>query len=317
MGDDMHERDLEKALIENLKRFLIELGTGFAFLGQQYILTVAGKDYRPDLIFYHTHSHRHVVIDLKVTEFEPEYIGKLQFYISAIDAQLKTPQDNPTIGLIICKSAKPLVVEYALSNTGRPMAVSEYKIPSAFKRDFPSAKELESVLEISDNILTDVDRRLIDIKKKAFESEEPEKKTAKRVHIVFKTSFAPLFNQLLIEENKISTLFHDTEFVWVAENKKAFKTWEQFSALFKGKNEVGHVRFETWFNGFKKAKTDAFGSNNRLEIIFADYHYEIKVEHLLTIKKMYQQKLESDELNEIIKIMTSKILDEIDRRTTI
>ena len=144
------EKELENALIEHVTRFLLELGAGFSYIGRQYKLEVGGDDYYIDLLFYHTRLHCFVVIELKAVKFKPEFAGKLNFYVSAVDGILKTEQDNPTIGLIICKSKNDVVVEYALKDIHKPIGVSEYLItknlPIEFQSSLPSIEQIEAEL---------------------------------------------------------------------------------------------------------------------------------------------------------------------------
>jgi predicted nuclease of restriction endonuclease-like (RecB) superfamily len=144
LGPDVSERQLEKALTERLKDFLLELGRGFAFVGEQHHLDVAGEDYYLDLLFYHLHLRCYVVIDLKVVPFKPEFVGKMNFYLSAVDDQLRHPDDQPPIGLILCKERNRVVVEYALRDTTRPMGVATYRVlPRKLKGELPTAREIE------------------------------------------------------------------------------------------------------------------------------------------------------------------------------
>ncbi len=144
------EKELEDALIEHVTRFLLELGAGFSYIGRQYKLEVGDDDYFIDLLFYHTRLHCFVVIELKAVKFKPEFAGKLNFYVSAVDGILKTEQDNPTIGIIICKSKNDVVVEYALKDIHKPIGVSEYLItknlPAAFQSSLPSIEQIEAEL---------------------------------------------------------------------------------------------------------------------------------------------------------------------------
>ena len=144
------EKELEDALIEHVTRFLLELGAGFSYIGRQYKLEVGGDDYFIDLLFYHTRLHCFVVIELKAVKFKPEFAGKLNFYVSAVDGILKTEQDNPTIGIIICKSKNDVVVEYALKDIHKPIGVSEYTItknlPIEFQSSLPSIEQIEAEL---------------------------------------------------------------------------------------------------------------------------------------------------------------------------
>ena len=153
LSADAHERDLERGLLAHLRSFLLELGVGFSFVGSQYPLEVAGEDYRIDLLFYHLKLRCFVVIDLKGGAFKPEYTGKMNFYLAAVDDLLKHPSDQPSIGLILCKSKKELVVEYALRNTTTPMGIAEFqyleKLPEEFKGSLPTIDEIEAELEAS------------------------------------------------------------------------------------------------------------------------------------------------------------------------
>lgn len=144
------EKELEDALIDHLTKFLLELGAGFSYIGRQQRIEVAGDEYYLDLLFYHVKLHCYVVIELKAIKFKPEFAGKLNFYVSAVDGILRTDQDNPTIGILICKSKNDTVVEYALKDINKPIGVSEYTItrslPDKFKSSLPSIEELEREL---------------------------------------------------------------------------------------------------------------------------------------------------------------------------
>ena len=150
LAEDAHERDVETGLVEHIQKFLVELGIGFAFVGRQYPLDIGGNDYRLDLLFYHLKLRCFVVIDLKGGEFKPEYAGKMNFYLAAVDDTLKHPTDQPSIGLILCKSKTEVVVEYALRGTTTPMGISEFthlvKLPDEFKGTLPSIEEIEAEL---------------------------------------------------------------------------------------------------------------------------------------------------------------------------
>ncbi|MCW8450619.1 PDDEXK nuclease domain-containing protein [Legionella quinlivanii] len=144
------ERDLEQGLIEHITQFLLELGAGFAYIGRQVPLQVGEREFFIDLLFYHTRLHCYLVVELKNVDFEPEHVGKLNFYIKAVDAQLRRQGDEPTIGLLLCKSHDKLVVEYALSDVNKPIGVSEYQItqslPEELKSSLPTVEEIEAEL---------------------------------------------------------------------------------------------------------------------------------------------------------------------------
>lgn len=146
--EEMVERDIEQALIKDVTKLLLELGTGFAFLGNQYHLNIGGEDFYVDLLFYNLNLRCYVVIELKTGEFKPEYVGQLNFYLSAVDSVLKKELDNSTIGLLLCKTKNNLVAEYSLKDISKPIGVSEYKItdnlPDEFEKQLPSIEDIQS-----------------------------------------------------------------------------------------------------------------------------------------------------------------------------
>ncbi len=152
LGKEAQERELENALVKHIREFLLELGVGFAFIGSQFPIQVSGKEYRLDLLFYHFRLHCFVVIDLKTVEFEPEFSGKMNFYVSAVDDLMRNPQDNPTIGIVLCKTQDNTIVEYALRDVNKPIGVSTYQLrdalPESLKGNLPTIEELETQLNV-------------------------------------------------------------------------------------------------------------------------------------------------------------------------
>lgn len=150
LSEKAKEHDLEQKLVENITQFLLELGKGFAYLGRQSSIKVGKKEYRTDLLFYHIHLKAYIIIELKMKEFEPEFIGKLNFYISAIDQLIKRPDDNSTIGILLCKNKDNFEVEFALKDVNKPIGVSEFtykELPGQIKQALPSAEELKNELK--------------------------------------------------------------------------------------------------------------------------------------------------------------------------
>lgn len=151
VGKEAHEREIERELVSHITKFLLELGTGFAFVGQQYPLEVGGEDFFIDLLFYHLKLRCYVVIELKNTKFKPEYAGKLNFYLSVVDDLVKHPSDNPSIGILLCKDKNKAIAEYALKDVNKPIGVSSYElteaIPENLKTSLPTIEELEAELE--------------------------------------------------------------------------------------------------------------------------------------------------------------------------
>ena len=150
LHDDALEKAVEDELLKHITEFLLELGKGFAFVGSQYKIEISEKDYFIDLLFYHLELRSFIVIDLKSGKFKPEYAGKLNFYLSAIDSQLKKSFDNQSIGIILCKKKDKIEAEYALRDINKPMGISEYRlndiIPENFKTRLPSIEEMENGL---------------------------------------------------------------------------------------------------------------------------------------------------------------------------
>ena len=149
---DTKELDIERELTANITKLLLELGQGFAFVGREYHLEIDNEDYYIDLLFYNLKVRSYVVIELKTTEFKPEYAGKLNFYLSAVDKYVKNENDNPTFGILLCKDKKKVTAELALKDINKPIGVSEYKIlseiPEFLENTLPSMEDIEKRLEI-------------------------------------------------------------------------------------------------------------------------------------------------------------------------
>lgn len=158
LGKDAHEREVEKALVNHIERFLLELGEGFAFLGRQYHLQVEDQDFYLDLLFYHIKLRSFLIVELKSGKFKPEYAGKMNFYLSAVDDLLRQPGDNPSIGLILCRSKVGVLAEYALRDMSKPIGLAEYKLtellPKEIKTLLPTIEELE--VELSKELKDDI-----------------------------------------------------------------------------------------------------------------------------------------------------------------
>lgn len=152
LGSEARERDLELGLLDHIQKFLLELGVGFAFVGRQFHLEIGGQDYYLDLLFYHLRLRCYVVIDLKMEAFKPEFAGKMNFYLSAVDDQLRHADDKPAIGLLLCKERDNLTVEYALRDLKKPIGVAKWQtklvesLPKNLKGSLPTIAEIESEL---------------------------------------------------------------------------------------------------------------------------------------------------------------------------
>ena len=150
MGDDAHEREVQRGLVAHINQFLLELGQGFAYYASNYAFKLSSKTYELDLLMYHTRLHCYVVIEIKRDEFKPKDAGQLNFYLSAIDKLLKAPEDNPTIGILLCEKKDRVIAEYALQDINKPMGISEYellrKLPKEIRGALPTIEEIEAEL---------------------------------------------------------------------------------------------------------------------------------------------------------------------------
>ena len=171
LGPDLLERDLERSLIQHVRDLILELGKGFAFVGSQYHLEIGGQDFFLDLLFYHLRLRCYIVIDLKIEEFKPEFAGKMNFYLSAVDDLLRRSEDQPSLGLILCKERNKLVVEYALRDMSKPMGVAEYRLtqalPERLKSELPTNEDLAAELPLLDllTLRIQLERRLAELAK--------------------------------------------------------------------------------------------------------------------------------------------------------
>ena len=158
-------------MIEHVRDFILELGKGFAFVGSQYPLEVGGQDFFNDLLFYHLRLRCYVVIDLKIEECKPEFAGKMSFYLSAVDDLLRQPEDQPSLGLVLCKERNRLIVEYALRDVSKPMGVAKYPrtpwLPERLKSDLPTNEDLAAELPLLDllTLRIELEKRLAQIAK--------------------------------------------------------------------------------------------------------------------------------------------------------
>jgi hypothetical protein len=151
LSEEYLEKDLEDALVGHITKFLIELGAGFSYVGRQYHLEIGGEDFYIDLLFYHLKLRSYVVIELKTGKFIPEYVGKLNFYLSAVDDMLKHKNDSPTLGILICKERNKIIAEYSLRDINKPIGGAEYEltqsIPENLKGSLPTIEQIEKELE--------------------------------------------------------------------------------------------------------------------------------------------------------------------------
>ena len=330
LSDEIHERELEKALIQHMKKFMLELGRGFAYVGNQYNLNVQGDDYFLDLLFYNYHLHCFVVFELKVGDFKPEFTGKLNFYINTIDEQIKGKKDASTIGVLLCKTPNDTVVKYALKGIDTPMGVSEYELtralPKQLKGEMPTIKELEmelekEAIEFKEN-LSPVDARLQLVKEKLKKLKNDEIQTPvsyKILQELFAKGLKPLYKNIIDKLFKeFNTEFVSQSLYWTCntnivygiEEVQAF--WENEDNL-KAKNKL---EFTYQLHGFKKAGTEIFNEHLSLVFEWQEYWYGFTLinhnNQSPFLKKLYHYPITKEDQQQIIDLLVSKVLDKID-----
>lgn len=324
LTEEVSERDLENAILAHIKKFLKELGPWFSFCGQQVHLQVSDKDYYIDLLFYHTRLHCYVVVELKVTEFEPEFAGKLEFYITAVDEQMKIPGDNPTIGLLLCKTADKVIVEYSLRTKTKPMGVAEYKhaIPNEWKNELPDVKLLEEELQkeiiIPQKPVDEKISKLKDIVQRLKVEPADLEKDNNVVTKVFHDIYRPLFEIVDKKLVEIKPLFK-TCHIEGRYNDRSFGTYllevDLKARLLSGEN-IFSLGFEINLSTFMQAGTKAFSIWHRLDIQLDKHKYAIGPERNKTwFEKVYRKFPTEEELQEIGDRFVESIVDDIMNRT--
>jgi predicted nuclease of restriction endonuclease-like (RecB) superfamily len=327
MEEETHERELEKALIQHIKKFLLELGKGFAFVGNQRNLVVSGDDFFMDLLFYNYHLHCFVVFELKVTDFTPEHAGKLNFYITAIDEQFKGPNDNPTIGVLLCKTPNETVVKYALNRIQSPIGVADYELisalPKQLKAQMPTVEELEAELdkELQEN-MSEVERRLKLVKEKVKSMKAPEIQTpatSQLLQEIFNKSLKPLYHQIILQlSSEFNDEFMTQRAMWHLKDKSVYgiEDVEAFWGNEENLRTTNEIMFQYQLFGFKKIGTENIDVPLSIKFIMQTYWYGLILsghnQEQPFLKKMYHEQISQEEIQSVIDILISKVLDRIE-----
>ena len=324
LSEEVSERDLENAILANIKKFLLELGVGFSFYGQQFHVKIGDKDFYIDLIFYHTRLHCYFVIELKVTEFEPEHAGKLEFYITAIDEQIKLPEDNPTIGLLLCKTADKIIVEYSLKTKSKPMGVAEYKhaIPKEWKNELPDEEilkqELEKEITIPQKPLDEKIDRLKEIVKKMNADPADLEKDNDLVKKVLTEIQQPLIKLIDKKLADVKSMFKN----YKVEGRYNQRTLEwnmhdfELNAKLLLEENVWMLGFQVALETFIQGGTKAFNVWQRLEIHLDKHKYMIGPDRgKVWYERVYRKMLTNGELEDITDRFVELIIDKINRQT--
>lgn len=323
IGEEMQERELEKALIQHIKKFMLELGRGFAYVGNQYNLNVEGDDFFLDLLFYNYHMHCFVVFELKVGEFKPEFAGKLNFYINTINDQIKGKEDKPTIGVLLCKTPNETVVKYSLQGIDTPMGVAAYEftnaLPKQLKGEMPTIEELEQEIENELAIL----KKPIDEKKSRLWKMLQQVKGKEVKKERDREALDYIFNEVLwgIKE-KTERLLHEEILLFKdARIDRSINGSTYYNATNADleakllKENVHQLGLNINLDGFKKAGTKTFGVYVTLTINLNKYMYTVSENREPNwFEKLYHEKWEEDELQQVAEKWCELILDEMSKR---
>lgn len=320
LGAAAKERDLENAIINQITKVLIELGDGFAFMGRQYRLEAGGQEYFLDLLFYHTKLRRYVVIDLKIGDFLPEYAGKMNFYLGVTDDKLKGAMDEPSIGLILCKTKNRIIAEYALRDTSKPIGIAEYRInerlPEDIKGELPSIEELEDKLEKElEKPRNPLDAKLARIKEltRQMKGESLKERDKEITSIIFSETLPNLTERL---KKRLSSLIDDfkTNTISRIVNEQYNYTTEvdlEAKLLTESVHRLGiHVNLQ----GHIKSGTKTFNIWKDLKFELYQYFYHIKVstpQELLLMERLYDQPWTEEDLEQVTETFAELIADDV------
>jgi predicted nuclease of restriction endonuclease-like (RecB) superfamily len=327
LHDSVLERDVENALTLHIMNLLLELGDGFAFMGKQYHLAVGEKDFYLDLLFYHTKLRRYIVIELKVGDFQPEFVGKMGFYLTVVDEKLKGKYDEASIGLILCKTKDKVIAEYTLRDSKKPIGVAEYKfaqaLPESIKGELPTIETIETQLsEDMENSHSPVDLKIQALKNKIAGMDRAGLKTKKTPEVlrkIFQEDLFPFFKNLTGELSKLDELFMEKRILWAINYSTHIETLDKIEADVFGSSEnlqsLNHLRIHPDFKGFIKAEKQAFNVWNSLDLDLNEYWYDFKLENnKFSLRKLYHEQLQRDEVEALIQAVINDLLEQIDRQ---
>ena len=322
-SEEAKERDVERALIQHLKKFMLELGRGFSYVGNQFNLVVEGDDYFLDLLFYNIHLKCYVVFELKIGDFKPEFTGKLNFYTNTVNEEIKGKDDKPTIGILLCKTPNKTVVKYSLQGIKSPIGVSEYQLASALpkqlKGEMPTIEELEKEIEDEyTELQKPVDKKIGQLKeliKGLKQTPVKEKRSAATCERILTKVVFVLRNNMkkLLEEKGIAEKFEAIEMmVWT--DSQGHRTDKVVKDYLKQNKEVGEFRVELRLNAFVPAGTKAFDIWKDISIATSTYNYSIgfdRNQQNTLLEKLYHQLPDKKEFENLIDKWMEAIVDNI------
>ncbi len=321
-SEDMKEKDLEKALIEHLKKFMLELGKGFAWVGNQKQLIVDEDEFFLDLLFFNYNMNCFINFELKIGEFKPEFAGKLNFYVNTIDEQLKGKEHNSTIGILLCKTPNETVIKYSLQGIESPIGVSNYQfekvLPANLKAELPTVEELENEIEQSYRELKKpVDKKigyLKDLLKNLKELEVKEKRSKENSKTIFEKVVLMLLIKMLSSfEKEVGAMFQDNE-ITIYIDGHGFSDYDKAEIHLREYNHANdEFKLEFRSSGFKKAGKNAFNCRSGLHIHLQEFKYTFSLvrDQQILLEKLYHETLNDTEENELIEKWMEGLLDDI------
>ncbi len=329
LAEDAKEKDIERGLIQHLKKFMLELGRGFAYVGNQFNLKVENDEYFLDLLFYNINLHCYVIFELKIGDFKPEHTGKLNFYINTVDGEIKSPKDNPTIGILLCKTPNKTEVKYALKGIDTPLGIAEYELtsslPKQLKSEMPSITELEAEIEKEYEELKSPAQKKFDALKEKLSglkgmNEVKQKVSTTVILELYEKSFKPLFNTLLARLQELDKFFYSSTpeyqglFATLMVKEGTPKEWKDDE--FVDRNTETHFRYK--LEGFRNAGVDSFNIWLQLTMQVSNYWYGFTQlgynNQQVFIKKMYHEQLTREDIQNIADVAIEYVTDEIERQ---
>lgn len=323
LAEDVKERDFEQALIQHMKKFLLELGKGFAYVGNQYNLNVEGDDFFLDLLFFNTNLNCYVIFELKVGDFKPEFAGKLNMYVNTVNQQVKLENHAETIGVLLCKTPNKTVVEYSIKGISSPLGVTDYSfkkaLPEELKSDMPTVEELEEELATEIKVVkSPLDEKREKLMALINANKKEEVKTPKSTEII-KTVIDTVFIKLIenieqkIEEQDIKNWYISERKTYSTDSHFGQNSLDEFFKLLVENPTPHKVEYDVYYDGFKKAGTKAFGNSLRFNIKFSQYKYTIHFNRNDVSDKefLYSYKMTTKNLNDMSERLVTELMDEI------
>jgi len=322
LHEEANEKELENAILANIKKFMLELGSGFSFLKQQYHVKVGERDFYVDLVFYHVKLHCYFIIELKVGEFKPEHAGKLEFYITAFDEKIKAEKDNPTIGLLLCKTVDKVIVEYTLKDKVKAMGVSEYRhtLPDELRQELPDEEvlkqELKKEITISPKPSDEKINKFKGLIQKLNRGIAEFQKSDAIICAVVSESIEPLIGILDAKIPDLKEAFNTVKFC-ISHNSQSpvpYTVGTDISSIIKLEN-IWILGLQITFERLKRGGRNAFDAWFKFEVRFDKYKYLIGEDKSnIWDERAYNEPFSKRELETIADRFAGIIFDDINER---